>query len=67
MTNREQLIQELEKSSDETIQIVLEFVHRLRAPHPAHPLARFAGMIDDDEAEELKQIIAAERKVTVGE
>ena len=67
MTNREQLIQELEKSSEETIEIVLEFVYRLKAPHPAHPLAKFAGMIDDEEAEELKRIIAAERKVTVGE
>ena len=62
MTKREQLIQELEKEPDETIEIVLEFLHRVKAPQPAHPLARFAGMISDEEAEELKSIIAAERR-----
>ena len=63
MTNREQLIQELKEAPDEMIEIVLEFLHRVKAPQPAHPLARFAGMISDEEAEELKSVVAAERKV----
>ena len=68
MTNREQLIQELKKTPDETIEIVLEFLHRVKAPpQPAHPLARFAGIIGDEEAEELKSTIAAERKAAVSE
>ena len=62
MTKREQLIQELEKEPDGTIEIVLEFLQRVKAPQPAHPLARFAGMISDEKAEEFKSIIAAERR-----
>lgn len=68
MTNREQLIQELEQSSDDLVQIVLDFLHRVKAIRQHHPLAKFAGILSDSEAEELQQTIAAEcRQVDLNE
>ncbi|PSB18054.1 hypothetical protein C7B61_07080 [filamentous cyanobacterium CCP1] len=60
MTNREQLIQELEQAPDELVQAVFDFLHRVKATRRNHPLAKFAGILSDLEAEELQRTIAAE-------
>ncbi|MBL1173718.1 hypothetical protein [Pantanalinema sp. GBBB05] len=60
MTNREQLIQELEQAPDEVVQTLLDFLHRVKAVRETHPLAKFAGILSNSEAEELQQVIAAE-------
>jgi hypothetical protein len=60
MTNREQLIQELEQAPDELVLIVLDFLHRVKAIRKNHPLAKFAGILSDSEAEELQQAIKSE-------
>jgi hypothetical protein len=60
MTNREQLIQELEQAPDELVLIVLDFLHRVKAIRKNHPLAKFAGILSDSEAEELQQSIKSE-------
>jgi hypothetical protein len=68
MTNREQLIQELEQAPDDLVQTVLDFLHRVKAIQNAHPLAKFAGILSDLEAEELQRTITAEcRQVDVNE
>lgn len=53
MAKREQLIQEIEQVPDDLVQPVLDFLHRLKAVRQAHPLAKFAGILSDAEAEEL--------------
>jgi hypothetical protein len=60
MTNREQLIQELEQAPDDLVQTVLDFLHRVKAIRKNHPLAKFAGILSNSEAEELQRTIAAE-------
>jgi hypothetical protein len=60
MTNREQLIHELEQAPDELVLIVLDFLHRVKAIRKNHPLAKFAGILSDSEAEELQQAIKSE-------
>ncbi len=68
MTNREQLIQELEKAPDDLVDTVLDFLHRVKATRQKHPLVKFAGILSDSEAEELQQAITAEcRQVNVNE
>lgn len=68
MTNREQLIQEIEQASDDVVQTVLDFLHRVKAIRKKHPLAKFAGILSDSEAEELKRTIATEcRQVDLNE
>ncbi len=68
MTDREQLIQELEQAPDELVQTVLDFLHRVKATRKEHPLAKFAGILSDSEAEELQQAIAADcRQVDLDE
>ncbi|MGI0491333.1 hypothetical protein ACN4EG_05940 [Alkalinema pantanalense CENA528] len=47
MTNREQLIQELEQAPDDLVQAVLDFLHRAKAIRRNHPLAKFAGILGD--------------------
>jgi hypothetical protein len=63
MTNREQLIQELEQAPDELVTAVLDFLHRVKATQRTHPLAKFAGILSDVEAEELKRAIKADCRV----
>lgn len=58
MTNREQLIQELEQAPDELVQTILDFLHRIKATRKSHPLAKFVGILSDLEAEEIQQAIA---------
>jgi len=58
MTNREQLIQELEQAPDDLVQTVLD--HRVKAIGRSHPLVKFAGILSDPEAEELQRVIATE-------
>ncbi|MCY7323655.1 MAG: hypothetical protein LH660_18080 [Phormidesmis sp. CAN_BIN36] len=68
MTNREQLIQELEQAPDDLVQTMLGFLHRVKATRRDHPLAKFAGILSDSEAEELQRAIATEcRQVDVNE
>jgi hypothetical protein len=68
MTNREQLIYELEQAPEELVQIVLDFLHRVQITRKTHPLAKFAGILSDVEAEALKQTIVTEcRQVDVNE
>ncbi len=68
MTNREQLTQELEQAPDELVQTMLDFLHRVKATRRDHPLAKFAGILSDLEAEELQRAIATEcRQVDVNE
>ena len=68
MTNREQLIQELEQAPDDLVQTVLDFFHRVKAVREKHPLAKFAGILSDAEAQELQQIIQIEcRQVDLNE
>ncbi|NEO34768.1 MAG: hypothetical protein F6K36_31175 [Symploca sp. SIO3C6] len=68
MTNRQQLIQELEQAPDDLIQVVLDFLHRVKAIHKPHPLAKFTGILSNLEAEELQQTITTEcRQVDLNE
>jgi hypothetical protein len=68
MTNREQLIQELEQAPDDLVQTVLDFLHRVKAIRKAHPLAKFAGILSSSEAEELQRVITTDcRQVDVDE
>jgi hypothetical protein len=68
MENREQLIQELKQAPDDLVQTVLDFLHRVKAIRENHPLAKFAGILSDSEAEELQRAIAAEcRQVDMNE
>ncbi|NEQ95377.1 MAG: hypothetical protein F6K30_01375 [Cyanothece sp. SIO2G6] len=68
MTSREQLIQELEQAPDDLVQIVLDFLRRVKAVRNHHPLARFAGILSDSEAKELQRTIATEcRQVDLNE
>lgn len=68
MTNREQLIRELETAPDDVVQAVLDFLHRTKAMRANHPLAKFAGILTNSEAEELQHAIATEcRQVDVDE
>lgn len=68
MTNREQLIQELEQAPDDLVQTMLDFLHRVKAARQRHPLAKFVGILSDSEAEELQQAVATEcRQVDLNE
>ncbi|MBW4690362.1 MAG: DUF2281 domain-containing protein [Lyngbya sp. HA4199-MV5] len=68
MENREQLIQEIEQVPDDLVQPVLDFLHRLKAVRQNHPLAKFAGILSDAEAEELQRTIATDcRQADVNE
>ena len=68
MAKREQLIQEIEQVPDDLVQPVLDFLHRLKAVRQEHPLAKFAGILSDAEAEELQRTIATDcRQVDVNE
>ena len=67
MTNREQLIQELEETPDDIVQLLLDYLHRVQATRKDHPLAKFAGILNDAEATEIKQSIAECRQVDKNE
>ena len=68
MTDREQLIHELEQAPDDLVQTVLDFLHRAKATRKTHPLAKFAGILSDAEAEELERASATEcRQVDLNE
>lgn len=53
-------MQELEQAPDDVVQIVLDFLHRVKAVRRNHPLAKFAGILSNSEAEELQKTIATE-------
>jgi hypothetical protein len=61
MTNREQLLQELEQAPDDLVQAVLNFLRRAKATRKTHPLAKSAGILGDDETEELTENPDAEQ------
>ncbi|MBD2501200.1 hypothetical protein [Anabaena azotica] len=68
MTSREQLIQELAEVPDELVEVMLDFLHRVKKTHSHHPLAKFAGILSDDEAADLQQAIQADcRQVDLNE
>ncbi|MDY6804602.1 MAG: hypothetical protein SXA11_12450 [Cyanobacteriota bacterium] len=68
MSDREQLILELEQAPDELVETVLDFFHRVKATREKHPLAKFAGILSDSEAEELQRAITTEcRQVDINE
>ncbi|MBS3029649.1 MAG: hypothetical protein HCA25_22025 [Dolichospermum sp. DET50] len=67
MTNREQLIQELEQAPDDLVQMLLDYLHRVQATRKDHPLAKFAGILSNAEATEIKQSIAECRQVDKNE
>lgn len=58
MTNREQLILELEQAPEELVQAVLDFLHRAKILGQNHSLEKFVGILSDLEAQELQQSIA---------
>ncbi|NJM74621.1 MAG: hypothetical protein HC852_01280 [Acaryochloridaceae cyanobacterium RU_4_10] len=60
MTDREQLIHELEQAPEDLVQTVFDFLHRAKATRQTHPLAKFAGILSDAEAVEIKQAISTE-------
>lgn len=37
---------------------MLDFLHRIKATRKSHPLAKFAGILNNSEAEEIQQAIA---------
>ncbi|MBC1241058.1 hypothetical protein [Nostoc sp. 2RC] len=57
MTNREQLIQEIAELPDELVKVMLDFLHRVQTTRSHHPLAKFAGILSDDEAADLQKAI----------
>ncbi|MEB3882021.1 hypothetical protein [Lyngbya sp. CCY1209] len=57
MTNREQLLQEIQEAPDDLVPTLLDFLHRVKAVREQHPLAKFAGILSDSEAEEIWQAI----------
>ncbi|MBN3951372.1 MAG: hypothetical protein HWQ38_34845 [Nostoc sp. NMS7] len=68
MTSREQLIQELAEVPDELIKVILDFLHRVQTTRRHHPLAKFAGILSDDEAADLQEAIQADcRQVDLNE
>lgn len=68
MTNREQLIHEIEQAPEDLVQTVLDFLHRAKATQKPHPLAKFAGILSDAEAAEIKQAIKTDcRQVNLNE
>jgi hypothetical protein len=68
MTNREQLIQELAEVPDELVKVVLDFLHRVKTTRIHHPLAKFAGILSDAEANELQNVIKSDcRQVDLNE
>ncbi|MEA5627450.1 hypothetical protein [Nostoc sp. UHCC 0251] len=68
MTSREQLIQELAEVPDELIKVILDFLHRVQTTRSHHPLAKFAGILSDDEAANLQEAIQADcRQVDLNE
>lgn len=68
MSDREQLIQELSQAPDDLVQAVLKFLHEAKESRINHPLAKFAGILSDAEAEELQESIKKEcRQVNLNE
>ncbi|MDZ8184044.1 MAG: hypothetical protein RMX96_04175 [Nostoc sp. ChiSLP02] len=68
MTSREQLIQEIAELPDELVKVMLDFLHRVQATHSHHPLAKFAGILSDDEAADLQKAIQTDcRQVDLNE
>ncbi|MGV0106486.1 DUF2281 domain-containing protein [Nostoc sp. DSM 114160] len=57
MTSREQLIQEIAELPDELVKVMLDFLHRVQTTRSHHPLAKFVGILSDDEAADLQKAI----------
>lgn len=68
MTSREQLIQEIAELPDELVKVMLDFLHRVQTTRSHHPLAKFAGILSDDEAADLQKVIQTDcRQVDLNE
>ena len=57
MTEREQLIQEIEQAPEELVQALFLYLQRVKAAKKEHPLARFVGILSDEEAEEIRKAV----------
>ena len=57
MTNREQLIQKLEKAPDDVVQKMLDFLNQMQPERNAHPLDQIIGTINDEDAAEMQRAI----------
>ncbi len=66
MTAKQRLIQEIEQAPEPLIEQVLDFLLKTKAErngvNSVHLLAEFAGILSDDEAQELQVTIANEFK-----
>ncbi|MFM6005511.1 MAG: hypothetical protein ACKPA7_17860 [Sphaerospermopsis kisseleviana] len=49
------------------MQLLLDYLHRVKATRKDHPLSKFAGILSDAEAAEIKQSIAECRQVDKNE
>ncbi|MFN6537493.1 MAG: hypothetical protein RM021_014120 [Nostoc sp. EkiNYC01] len=68
MTSREQLIKEIGELPDELVKVMLDFLHRVQTTRSHHPLAKFAGILSDDEAADLQKAIQTDcRQVDLNE
>ncbi|MCU0552773.1 MAG: hypothetical protein MUC48_25870 [Leptolyngbya sp. Prado105] len=67
MTAKQRLIQGIEQAPDPLIEKVLDSLLKAKSarnrPSSIHPLAQFAGILSDDEAQELQVTIANEWKL----
>lgn len=64
MTAKQRLIEEIEQATEPLIEEVLDFLLKTKAERNSissiHPLTKFAGILSDDEAQELQITIANE-------
>ncbi|MEH2036466.1 hypothetical protein [Nostoc sp.] len=68
MTSREQLIQEIAELPDELVKVMLDFLHLVQTTRSHHPLAKFAGILSDDESADLQKAIQTDcRQVDLNE
>jgi len=58
MNQRQQLIQEIEQAPDDLVQQLLDFLHQVKDNREKHPLAKFAGILSDSEADDIQQSIS---------
>lgn len=57
MTNREQLLLELQETPDILIEQLLEYLHQLKAQENKSPFAQFIGILSDEEAQDIQTSI----------
>jgi hypothetical protein len=55
-----------EQAPDDIVQSVLDFFRRVKATRKTHPLAKFAGILSDVEAKDLKRAMSHDKPPNVG-